>query len=66
MNSIDKISGNLAEMRLIAEGAISIFEKSPTPNVDAYGLIGEALYLLRDRIGDCLSECQESKPNQNF
>ena len=56
MNSIDKISGNLAEMRLIAEGAISIFEKSPTPNVDAYGLIGEALYLLRDRIGDCLSE----------
>ena len=57
MNSIDEINGNLVEMRLIAEGAISIFEKSPTPNVDVYGLIGEALYLLRERIGDCLNEC---------
>lgn len=61
MNTIDTISGNLAEMRLITEGAISIFEKSPVPNVDVYGLIGEALYVLRTRVCDCLNECQESE-----
>ena len=60
MNSIDKISGNLAEMRLIAEGAISFFEKSPTPNLDVYGLIGEELYLMRDKVSDCRTACQES------
>ena len=47
-------------MSLIVEGAISLFEKSPTPNVDAYGLIGEALYLMRDKVSDCLTACQES------
>lgn len=61
MNTIETISGNIAEMRLITEGAISIFEKSPVPNADAYGLIGEALYVLRERVCNCLNECQKSE-----
>ena len=55
------IKGTITEMRLIAEGAISLFEKSPTPNLDVYGLIGEALYLMRDKVSDCLTACQKSE-----
>lgn len=51
----DSICGNLAEMRLVVEGAISIFEKG-MPNQDDYSLIGEALYLLREKASECLSE----------
>ena len=60
-NTVDSIGGKLAEMRLIVEGAVSLFEKSPTPNADDYSLIGEAFYLLRDQISDCLTECQKSE-----
>ena len=60
MNTIDIIAGTLAEMCLIMEGAVSIFEKKPAPEVDAYNLIGEALYLLRDKVSDCLNACQIS------
>lgn len=53
MKKIDEIGGTLAEMLLIAEGAISIFEKGANRD-DDYSLIGEALYLLRESIKGCL------------
>ncbi len=51
--TLDNISGNLAEMRLIAEGAVQIFEKAEGAQSDVYDLIGEALYLLREKISNC-------------
>ena len=51
---MDTINGTLVEMRLIAEGAISLHEKNPKPDADAYRLIGEALYMLQERISYCL------------
>ena len=57
-NLIDTISGSLAEMLLIAEGAISIYEKTPDSASDKYSLIGDALYLLREKVTDCLTTCQ--------
>lgn len=55
---MDSISGILAEMRLIVEGAVSIYEKAPYSNSDEYSLIGEALYLMREKVTDCLTACQ--------
>ena len=52
------ISGNLAEMCLIVEGAISLYEKAPESDSDEYSLIGDALYLLREKVAECLSTCQ--------
>lgn len=60
MNTIDSIAGTLVEMRLIVEGAVSIFEKVKDTHSDDFSLIGEALYILRARLCDCLVECQES------
>ena len=54
---MDTINGTLVEMRLIAEGAISLHEKNPKPDADAYSLIGEALYMLQERISYCLLAC---------
>ena len=56
----DSICGNLAEMRLVVEGAISIFEKG-MPNQDDYSLIGEALYLLREKVSECLTAIQDNR-----
>lgn len=56
--TMDTISGNLAEMRLIVEGAVSFFEKENCANSDFYSLIGEALYMMRERIIECLEACQ--------
>lgn len=56
----NSISGTITEMRLIAEGAISLYEKTPKPDADAYSLIGEALYMLQERISYCLLACQNS------
>ncbi len=56
----NSISGTLVEMRLIAEGAISLYEKNQKPDADAYRLIGEALYILQERISYCLLACQNS------
>ena len=58
MNTLDSISGILAEMRLIVEGAVSIFEKAPDSNSDEYSLIGDALYLMREKVTECLTACQ--------
>ena len=55
---IDSISGTLAELRLITEGAISLYEKNPKPDADAYSLIGEALYMIQERVSYCLLACQ--------
>ena len=52
----DSICGNLAEMRLVVEGAISIYE-----NGNDYALIGEALYLLREKVSECLTAIQDNR-----
>ena len=62
MNLIDESSGNLAEMLIVVEGAVSLYERYPKDvDSDAFALIDEALYILRDRIGDCLIACQKSE-----
>ena len=58
-NLIDTISGSLAEALLIVEGAVAIFEKKKDADSDSYSLIGESLYMMRDRISDCLKSCQK-------
>ncbi len=55
---MDNISGTLIEIRVIAEGAISLHEKNPKPDADAYSLIGEALHMIQERISYCLLACQ--------
>ena len=61
MNLINEISGNLAEMLIVVEGAVSLYERCPKDvDSNAFALIGEALYILRERIGDCLTTCQKS------
>ena len=62
---MDTINGTLVEMRLIAEGAISLHEKNPKPDADAYSLIGEALYMLQERISYCLLAYQNSGKNSD-
>ena len=62
---MDTINGTLVEMRLIAEGAISLHEKNPKSDADAYSLIGEALYMLQERISYCLLACQNSGKNSD-
>jgi len=59
MNTMDSISGILAEIRLIVEGAVSIYEKEPDSSSDEYSLIGDALYLLREKVADCLTAFQD-------
>ena len=48
----------LAKMRLIAEGALSLYEKTNMSD-DDISLIGDALYFLREAADDCLKACQE-------
>ncbi|MBQ9210357.1 MAG: hypothetical protein IJ153_01530 [Clostridia bacterium] len=60
MNTIDAISGKLAEMCLIAEGAVSIYENAQETDSDAYSLIGDALYLLREKLFECLTAAQSN------
>lgn len=55
---MDSISGTLIEIRIIAEGAISLHEKNPKPDADAYSLIGEALHMIQERVSYCLLACQ--------
>lgn len=57
-NTEQSIVGTIVEMRVIAEGAISLYGKNPKPDADAYSLIGEALYMLQERISYCLLSCQ--------
>ncbi len=56
--TMEDINGTIVEMKLIAEGAISLHEKNPKPDADAYKLIGEALHMLQERISYCLLACQ--------
>ena len=55
---MESIGGTLIEIRVIAEGAISLHEKNPKPDADAYSLIGEALHMIQDRISYCLLACK--------
>ena len=57
-STMDSIIGTIIEMRVIAEGAMSLYEKNPKPDADAYNLIGEALCMLQERISYCLLACQ--------
>ena len=59
-NTVESIVGTIVEMRVIAEGAISLYGKNPKPDADAYSLIGEALSMLQERISYCLLACQKS------
>ncbi len=52
------IMDTLIEMRLVIEGTVSLFEKKPDCFSDEYCLIGEALYLVRDKVNDCLKTLQ--------
>ena len=58
IKELDAITGMIVEMRVIAEGAISLYEKNPKPEDDAYNLVGEALYMLQERINCCLPAFQ--------
>ena len=61
----NSIIGTIIEMRVIAEGAISLYEKNPKSNADDYNLIDEALHMLKDRISYCLLACQNSGKNSD-
>ena len=56
--TINNLSITLAKMRLIAEGALSLYEKTNMSD-DDISLIGDALYFLREAADDCLKACQE-------
>ncbi len=56
----------LVEIRLVIEGAITLFEQKPDSASDEYSLIGEALYLLREKVTENMKAIQEAKPRQNF
>ena len=62
---MDTIKGTITEMRLIAEGAISLYEKNRKPDADVYSLIGEALYMLQERISYCLLACQNNEKSSD-
>ena len=55
---MDSINGTLIEIRVIAEGAISLHEKNPKPDANTYSLIGEALHMIQERVSYCLLACQ--------
>ena len=57
-DTMNDLSIALAKMRLIAEGALSVFEKT-NMNDDDISLIGDALYFLRETADDCLKTCQD-------
>ncbi len=54
---MERIMDSLAEMRLVAEGAIALFEQDAAGSRE---LVGAALYLLRERLDDCLTACQQA------
>lgn len=58
---MESITGTIIEMRVIAEGALSLHQKNPKPDAETYNLIGEALYMLQERISYCLLACHDSE-----
>ncbi len=57
---MDTIADKLIEMRLVIEGAITLYNLKPDNTSDDYSLMGEALYFLRDRVSETLTACQNS------
>ena len=51
---METITDKIVEMRLIVEGAIALYERKPDSASDDYSLIGEALYLMREKVDDSL------------
>ena len=63
---LDTISNTIIEVRVIVEGALSLYEKNPKPDADTYSLIGEALHMIQERISYCVLACQnDAHPRQN-
>lgn len=59
---MEQFIDNLTAMRLIVEGAITLFEQnSGKPDPDTYNLIGEALYLMREHVCACLEAYQQAE-----
>lgn len=56
---MDTITDKLVEIRLVIEGAVILYEQKPAPADDDYSLIGDALYILRERVVECLTACLE-------
>ena len=57
---MDIIMDKLIEMRLVIEGAITLYNQKLDNTSDDYSLMGEALYLLRDWVSKTLTACQNS------
>ena len=57
-DTINDLTIALAKMRLIAEGALSLYEKTNLSD-DDISLIVDALYFLRETAEDCLRTCQD-------
>ena len=57
---MNTIADKLVEMRLLIEGAVTLYEQKPASADDDYSLIGDALYILRDRVSECLKAFQSS------
>ena len=61
-NAMERLIDNLTAMRLVVEGAVALYEKdNAAADVDAYNLIGEALYLIREHVCGCLEVIAESE-----
>ena len=62
---MDTIIDKLIEMRLVIEGAVTLYNQKPDSVSDEYSLIGEALYLLRDKVNEGLNILQDSGKNSD-
>ena len=59
---MERLIDDLTAMRLVVEGAITLYEKdSGKPESDAYNLIGEALYLIREHVCSCLDAYKQAE-----
>ena len=59
---MERLIDHLTAMRLVVEGAIALYEKdNSAADADAYNLIGEALYLMREHVCGCLEAIAQSE-----
>ena len=55
---METITDKIVEMALIVEGAIALYARKPDSASDDYSMIGEALYLMREKVDDSLKALQ--------
>ena len=61
---IDQARNHLAQMRLLVEGGIVLYEEiSPRNDPLLLDLVGEALYTLRSHITECQDQLQQEISN---